>query len=154
MHSIVIYDSLFGNTEKIARVVYNGLSPHGPARMVLAGEINLAELTTETLIVLGSPTQNQGCSPAMQALFDTAPPQALADRLVAVFSTRLNQPRSRTGSAALALAAETRKLGGRLLVPAESFLVRGEQGPLEPDAPRRAAEWVPLILAAFDALRR
>ena len=151
MQSIVIYNSLFGNTEKIARVIYNGLAPHGPSRLVMAGEINLGELTTETLVVFGSPTQNQGPSPAMQALFDTAPADALVDRLVAVFSTRLDQPRSRSGSAALSLVAEMRKLGGRLLVPAESFLVYGEQGPLGSDEPRRAAEWVPLILAALNS---
>ena len=71
---------------------------------------------------------------------------------MAVFDTRLDQPRARSGSAARSLAAEARKLGGRLLVPAESFLVRGEQGPLGTDAPRHAAEWVPLILAALNAL--
>ena len=152
MQSIVIYDSVFGNTEKIARVIYNGLVPHGSSRLVMAGEINLGELTTETLVVFGSPTQNQGLSTAMQALFDTAPADALVGRGVAVFDTRLDQPRVRSGSAARPLAAEARKLGGQLLVPAESFLVRGEQGPLESDAPRHAAEWVPLILAALNAL--
>jgi flavodoxin len=153
MQSIVIYDSLFGNTEKIARVIYNGLAPHGLSRLVMAGEINLGELTAETLVVLGSPTQNRGLSPAMQALVDTAPAHALAGRAVVVFGTRLNQPRLRTGSAAQSLAGETRKLGGRMLVPAEDFLVQGDQGPLALDELRRAAEWVPLILAAFDALK-
>jgi len=149
MPSIVIYDSLFGNTETIARVIHNGLAAHGPVRMVLAGEIALADLDdTETLLILGGPTQDRTLSPDLIALMENAPRAILRGRAVAVFETRLDQPRRQSGSAAQRLAGYVKPLGGRLILPPESFLVRGERGPLGPDELRRAAEWVGKVIQA------
>ncbi len=151
MSSIVIYDSLFGNTEKIARVIHNGLAAYGPVRMVLAGEIALGDLDdSETLLILGSPTQDRTLSPDMIALMENAPRAILRGRAVAVFETR-HDPRGPSGPAAQRLAGYVKPLGGRLILPPESFLLRGERGPLGPDELRRAAEWVGRVL---DALAR
>ena len=57
MSALVMYDSVFGNTEKIARAIADALGPHGSVEMLRAGEITPARLTGLDLLVVGSPTR-------------------------------------------------------------------------------------------------
>jgi hypothetical protein len=57
------------------------------------------------------------------------------------FDTRLTWPRFLAGSAAAAAAKRLAKKGARLLVPPESFLVTGTEGPLVEGEIERARTW-------------
>jgi flavodoxin len=53
MKSFIIYDSIYGNTEKIAQAIGDGLT--GEVKVVRVGEVNPSELKTFDLLIIGSP---------------------------------------------------------------------------------------------------
>ncbi|HKS43634.1 MAG TPA: flavodoxin domain-containing protein [Amycolatopsis sp.] len=158
MHAVVIYESMLGNTEKIARAIAEGLSPRVPADVVNVDKAT-PELAGADLIVVGGPTHVHGMS--RSSTRDGARKQASGEirsatgirewleglgaapdgALAATFDTRLGQPRWLTGSAARGAAKLLRRHGYRLLVPAESFFVVTKPDRLVDGELDRAHRW-------------
>lgn len=158
MQALVVYESAFGNTERIALAIGEGLS--------LAMTTQIAEVTdapTETgelgLLVVGGPThafsmsrpstREDAAKKANGELVSKeqgirewlAGVQGPAPRLAAAFDTRFKKPRMVTGSAARAAEKRLRGLGCRIASPAESFFVSGTTGPLLDGELERARRW-------------
>ena len=57
MKAIVIYDSQFGNTEKVAQAIHTALAARGESSLIRAADVTDAALAGCDLIVVGSPTQ-------------------------------------------------------------------------------------------------
>lgn len=141
MHALVVYDSQFGNTERIAVAIADTFRTTGEARLVHVDPARPLDLDGIDLLILGSPTQGWQPTKAMQALLASLTPQQLRGRVVACFDTRFQKPRWITGSAARRMTASLRHLGVSLLVPPESFFVEGKEGPLLTGELGRAAIW-------------
>ena len=60
MKTLVIYDSFFGNTEKIAQAIGNTLGAKENVSVVRVGEAKPPQLAGLALLVVGSPTRIQG----------------------------------------------------------------------------------------------
>lgn len=148
MNSLVVYDSQFGNTEKIARKIQETLAEYGVARALRVTDFTPDALAGVELLVLGCPTQAWHSTKAMQALVKGLPDRSLDNLCLAEFDTRLDKPRWLTGSAARALESQ---LGGAgiELVPPESFLVKGKEGPLEEGELEHAATWAHALYDEF-----
>ncbi len=155
MQTVVVYDSKFGNTEKVAQAIGRGLGAFGDVRVTSTGEATLTE--RPDLLLLGGPTQNRGASPGLRA-FVEALPAALRGVPTALFDTRYRGGTWLMGSAAAKAAKAIRDAGSELVVEPESFdLVR--QGPrerqtLEPGELERAERWAAAVAAAADGGRR
>jgi flavodoxin len=148
MDTLVVYDSKFGNTEKIALKISETLGEYGPSRALRVTEFTNDALRGIDLLVLGCPTQAWHSTPNMQTLvkaLDQQEPQGLA---IAEFDTRLDKPRWLTGSAAKLMAKQLKQVGVPIMQP-ESFLVTGTEGPLGPGELERAADWARELRAAF-----
>ena len=65
MKSIVIYDSMYGNTEKIAHAIGRGLKSKEVKRVISIKEASIEDLKGIDLLVLGSPTQAFNPLPAV-----------------------------------------------------------------------------------------
>jgi flavodoxin len=140
MNTLVVYDSQFGNTERIALKIAETLGEFGVSRAIRVAEFSNDALRDINLLVLGCPTQAWHSTPNMQTLvkaLESEEPQGLA---IAEFDTRLDKPRWLTGSAAKLMAKQLKDVGVSL-VPPESFLVTGTEGPLQPGELERAEEW-------------
>jgi len=63
MKASVVYDSVYGNTEKIARAIGGAIA--GEVKVLRPGEVNSSDLASLDLLVVGSPTQrgNRDCQP-------------------------------------------------------------------------------------------
>ena len=133
MKTLVIYDSLHGNTEKIAQAI--GEAIHGQVCRV--GEVNLADLKGFDLLILGSPTHGGWFTEGVRDLLKASP--ALEGVKVVVFDTRTKK--SIFGFAAPRIVRSLEKNGGNLLAPPEGFIVLGIQGPLKDGELERAADW-------------
>jgi hypothetical protein len=156
MRALVVYESMFGNTEAIARAVADGLGD--------AVEVTLADVATipsaegMDLLIAGAPTHAFGLSRPRSRLdakrSGTLRPGAeevglreylnlsplLTGLPAATFDTQLNKywiP----GSAARKAARQLRRLGCRILTSPETFRVTGAAGPLVAGEPERAARW-------------
>lgn len=125
MQSTVVYESRYGNTERIARAIAAGLEAAGPVRLVEAAEETAFDVGGVDLLVVGGPTEGHGPSVTLRARLSQLPPDTLKAVAAATFDTRLTWPAFLAGSAAEVLAQTLRQRGARLVAEPESFLVKG-----------------------------
>jgi flavodoxin I len=148
MKTLIVYDSMYGNTEKIARVI--GEAIHGDVSVIRAGEANPLELESVDLLVVGSPTQGFRATKPIQALLKSIPDKVLHGKTVAAFDTRI--PTAEVGKAlrrlmkiggyaAPRIARALEKKGAKLAAPPEAFFVKDREGPLVEGELERAAPW-------------
>lgn len=153
MHALVVYDSQFGNTERIAAAIADTLRTTEEARLAHVDPAHPLDLEGVDLLLLGCPTQGWAPTIAMRTLLSSLAPQQLHGRAVACFDTRFQKPRWITGSAAHRMAASLRRMGVTLLAPPESFFVEGTEGPLLTGELGRAAVWTRTLLNRMEAPR-
>jgi hypothetical protein len=160
MRVLVVYESMFGNTQKVAVAVAEGLATHGRADAVEVGEAAAIIDGDVDLLVVGGPTHAHGLSrkgtrdgTANQA--DGAPVSSRtgarewiasltairSSMPVATFDTRFAKPRWLTGSAAVSAAKLLRQRGCTAVAAPESFYVDGTTGPLSDGELDRARRW-------------
>ncbi len=140
MKAMVIYDSMFGNTEQIARAIGNALATAGEVEVVRIDAVETIPAGLD-LLVAGGPTQGHGVDRAEKAFLDHLPADSVRDLPVAAFDTRLRWPEMLSGSAAKGIAKRLEQKGARLVVEPESFFVEGKDGPLGEGELERAAAW-------------
>ena len=142
MKSLIVYDSIYGNTEKIARAVADAIAPSGEVKVVQAGEANPPELESTDLLIVGSPTHGGRPTPAVQDFLNKIPKLSLQGINVAAFDTRSQAKLAKVfGNAAGRIARNLEKKGGNLIASPEGFLVTGTKGPLKEGELERAAGW-------------
>jgi flavodoxin len=142
MRSLVIYESEYGNTEKIARAIAEALGKHGEARVTPVSAItSLSAQERPDVLAVGAPTQRHGLPPTVKELLEKSPEGALAGVRALAFDTRYERARWITGSAAKEIAKRLHHLGCKVLADPESFFVEGSEGPLEPGEEDRARAW-------------
>lgn len=154
MQTVVIYDSKFGNTERIAEAIARGAARFGEVRVLSTADASLAAETLAQqpdLLLLGGPTQKRGPSPVMRAFID-ALPGPLRGIPAASFDTRYRGPLFLMGSAAAGVAKVLARCGAQPMAPPESFFMeRGgpmERQQLEPGEVERAEQWGGAVAAA------
>ena len=153
MNALVVYDSQYGNTELIAQAIASALAERATVQLIPMAQAPALLSTNVDLVILGSPTQSRGPTPAMRAFLANLPRRVLKELSAASFDTRLSKPEWLTGSAARGIAETLGKMGGSLLLPPESFLVTGKEGPLVDGETERAASWARTVLEKFKSLR-
>jgi flavodoxin len=89
MKVLVLYDSLYGNIENIARAMAYGFAPI-EARIAKVGECSAEETQQVDMLVVGSPTHRWGPSQAAKDSLDTLPPDPLKGKLAATFDIRVS----------------------------------------------------------------
>ena len=151
MQALVIYDSVFGNTEKIAQSIATGLRTAHETQCLRAGSVSVLQITSVDIIVMGSPTRSFRATPATHSVLDSIPSAALQGKKVAAFDTRLlmtgvkgllfRKIIDKGGYAAPIIAFEMQSKAGTLSLPAEGFFVKGEEGPLVDGELERASDW-------------
>jgi len=147
MKALIVYDSVYGNTEKIARAIAAAIAPSGEVKVLRPGEVNPSELQALDLLVVGSPTQGGRPTPAIQDFLNKVSEPAVKGVNVAAFDTRFSTKLVGIfGYAAGKIADSLKRKGGTLVLPPEPFFVKGRQGPLKEGELERAAGWAKGIL--------
>jgi flavodoxin len=151
MKALIVYESFFGNTEKVAFAVREALATAGDVRAVRVADVTPADLGGIDLLVVGTPTRGFSAGPATKAWIKTLTAGSLRGKKVAAFDTRIDPAdvKSRIlpplvklfGYAAEPLAQQLRKLGGSDAAPPAGFYVQDSEGPLKAGEIERAAAW-------------
>ena len=141
MKALVVYDSEFGNTAKIARAIADQLEKSGTVQLASVGGEATVDLTGVDLMVVGGPTQGFSARPVLRGWVDGLPKAALSAIAVATFDTRFRWPSILSGSAAYRIGKKFERGGVRVIVEPESFFVTSEEGPLVNGELERAAAW-------------
>lgn len=159
MKALVLYDSQFGNTEKIAQAIGDAIGARAETTLLRAAEATPQALSGYDLLVVGSPTQRFHATELLAGLLTGL---SLPNVRAAAFDTRFDMKEvdSRVlrmavkvagdnAWAATRIAADLEKAGATLAVPPEGFIVQDTEGPLRPGELERAAAWAVAILAAL-----
>lgn len=156
MKTLIVYDSFFGNTERIAQAMSNAFGFQRNVEILRAGNIKLKHLTGSKLLIVGSPTRGFRPTPTISKLLKSIPENGLKGIKVAAFDTRLSTRDIESfviryivktgGFAAKHIANILKKRGGDLIIPPEGFFVKDSEGPLKEGELERAAAWAKKII--------
>ena len=160
MKALVVYDSQFGNTEKIARVIGDTLAKGAETTLLRAAAATPQALSGYDLIIIGSPTQRFNATETVGGLLAGL---SLTNMKAAAFDTRFDMAAVESrmlrmavkiagDSAAYAaprIAAVLEKAGATMVVAPEGFIVTDTEGPLREGELERAAEWARGLLTAL-----
>ena len=160
MRALIVYESMFGNTQRIADAIAEGLGRHGRVEVVEVSQAILPVPHDLDLLVIGGPThafsmsrpttrqsaKQQAVGPLISGgsgIREWIARLAATGRKVdtAVFDTRLGKPMWTTGSAARSAAKHLKRSGIPLTAPAASFTVTATTGPLGDGELARARQW-------------
>lgn len=156
MKAVVVYESVWGNTEAVARAIAEGLGPDTP--VLSTAEANTAALANADLIVAGSPVfgfnvpsdkmlegirANPGdaptppdlSQPSMRSWLDSAP---RGKGRAAAFETRIWWS---PGGATAGILRGLEKAGYQPVGKGYRFIVKGKFGPLREGELERARQW-------------
>ena len=159
MEVLVVYDSFFGNTERIARSIGDALGPPEDVGVLRIVDVRLEQLAGLKLLIVGSPTRAFSPSPAIKKFLKSIPRDGLKGIRVAAFDTRVTEEEIDSavfilrifvnifGYAAKPISDRLVKKSGQLIAPPEGFFVKGTEGPLKEGELERASDWAKKILA-------
>lgn len=151
MKTLIIYDSAYGNTAKIADRLAAAFKNHEEVKTSMVTEFNPEDLTAAELLVVGPPTQGGRPTQNIQEFMHDLPHNALKNKLVAAFDTRfamkehgfgLRVLMKTIGFAAPKIADDLKTKGGKLIQEPEGFIVEDKEGPLKNGETERATMWM------------
>lgn len=164
MRALVVYESMYGNTHRIADAIGEGLRESFDTEVVSVHDATPAIVVGADLVVVGGPTHTHGMShdstreaavtkaaePGSELHLD---PDAVGDGVrewleslgpmegrAAAFDTRVDMPTLLTGQASKGIAKQLRRHGFDVVVDPQSFLVTKDTH-LEPDEQLHARRW-------------
>jgi flavodoxin len=162
MKTLIVYDSDYGNTEKIARAIAGAIRPADEVAVLRPGEADPSALAWIDLLIIGSPTQGGRPTQAIQDFLSKIPANALENVQVTAFDTRIEAQEQGMGLrilmrllgfAAGRIATSLQTKGGVLTTPPEGFFVEGKEGPLKQGELERAARWATSVSQARSTLQ-
>jgi flavodoxin len=125
MKAIVLYDSRFGSTEKIAKSLEAGLKATGRIETIVCTSTNeipsAGSLKEYDILCVGAPTENMSASKSMKEFLAKLKDTDLSGKYGFAFDTRLDSRFS--GSAAKYIEKELVNQGLRIIAPRESAIV-------------------------------
>jgi flavodoxin len=145
MKALVIYDSLYGNTEKIAQAIGGAMGAE--AKVVSIKQVSAADIAPYSYVIIGSPTQGGRMTHAMKTFLDNLPAEALKGKRFAAFDTRVKGWAKIFGWAAPRIEKAIREKGGNTTAQPQGFFVKNTKGPLVDGELERAATWAKAIVA-------
>jgi flavodoxin len=150
MNALVLYDSKFGNTERIAETIALAFQESVSTRLAAIEDVPdlVPALVGVDILVIGGPTHVHGISAGLRHMIEALGDESLKDKRTAVFDTRLHGMKVVTGSASARLGRLMRHRGAWLVVPPASFIVEGREGPLQPGEVEHANAWAAEVLRA------
>lgn len=165
MHSLVVYESMYGNTHLVADAIGKGLEAAGPVEVVPVGEATAERIAQADLVLVGGPTHAHGMTrpstrrAAADALHKpenelTLDPDAEGEGLRewfeslgkvtcsgAAFDTRFDLPPLVSGRASKGIDKRLRRHGFTVVAKPESFFVQRDSTALGEGEEGRARAW-------------
>jgi flavodoxin len=163
MRATVVYESMFGNTRRMAEAIAEGLRGSAEVTVVAVASATADTLSGADLVVVGGPTHVHGMSRAVtrqEAARQAAEPESTLTlepmstalgvrewidtatdlpKMFAAFDTRADAFKWLTGSAAGQIAKALRRRGHKEVVPLGTFLAPDNDA--DTSEVDRAREW-------------
>jgi len=171
MRTLIVYESIYGNTHAIADGIAAGLRSQGGVRVLPVGDATDDQVAWADLVIVGGPTHAHGMTrsnsrkgvyeaatkPRSQLVLDPSGEgpgirewlesvHDLPGKSAAAFDTRIDGPALLTGRASSGIAKGLRRHGFDLIAEPESFLVT-VHNQLVPGEVDRATRWAARLAA-------
>ena len=147
MKALIVYDSVYGNTEQIAQAISKALNSEMNVIVSRVTDVKADQLIELKLLIVGSPTHGGRFTEAIQAFLNDISKLPLEGTNVAAFDTRTSSSgvvgflEKRFGHAAVRIANVLKKQGRNFIGEPEGFIVKGRKGPLKGGELERAENW-------------
>ena len=157
--ALIVYESMFGNTEKVAAAIRDGLRTVIDTDLVRVDHASGRIPMDARLLVVGGPThafslsrrstradaakQGDVVMPVETGIREWlgALPDRTTETMTATFDTRIRKVRRLPGSAARSAAKILRHRDFRAIAPSASFFVDDTAGPVDEQELQRARQW-------------
>ena len=145
MKSLVVFDSVYGNTEKIAKEIGKRLG--GNTNILLVSRVKEKDLRNLNLLIVGSPTHGGRPTKDVVSFLNIIP----VELRTAFYDTRLEKEShgfglkivmSVIGFAAEKMEGQFKSRGGKVLIKAEGFVVTDKKGPMKVGEMEKLERWV------------
>jgi flavodoxin len=170
MKTVIVYESMYGNTHQVAECIGEAARVHGEAVVVSVAAATADVIADADVLIVGGPTHVHGMTSTMsrRGAVDDAPKKHLqlerdADGLglrewfehlspavharAVAFDTRFDGPLVFTGRASKSISKRLSRHGCSLLAEPESFLVDKENHLVDGETDR-ARRWAAEVLEA------
>ena len=156
MKIVILFDSYFGNTEKVATSIKERLDQSGELILSRFNNASPDILDNTDILILGSPTRAFRPTKTSTDFLKNLPSNSLNGIQIAAFDTRIDLKDVDSkflrfmaglfGYAAEPLQRIMLKKGGIIAAESEGFYVKGTQGPMTDGELERASVWAASIV--------
>ncbi|MDZ7723845.1 MAG: flavodoxin family protein [candidate division KSB1 bacterium] len=150
MNILIVYDSVFGNTEKVARAVGSAFGTGHTVKWARPAELDAFKVAADLLIV-GSPTRKFQPTADIQTFLKQLERRSLNGIGVAAFDTRISVEDTNSwllrffvklfGYAAEPMLRTLQQKGGTVKGDPAGFIVNATKGPIKQGELERAEAW-------------
>ncbi len=155
MKTVILFDSYFGNTEKVAAVIKEKLETSGELIFERFSSASPEILKNADILILGSPTRAFRPTKPATDFINTLPSKSLKGIKTAAFDTRMDLKDVDSkflrfmaglfGYAAEPLHKMMIKKGSTSVIKPEGFYVKGNEGPMYDGELERVSAWADSI---------
>ncbi len=147
MKILIVYDTNFGNTQKVAYLIGEELKAKNDVKVTSIAGFKQTELEGVELLVMGSPINGWRPTPKIRTFLSSFKNDQLKGIKIATFDTRVNV--FFHGDAARTMAKTLRESGAEQLVEPAGFFVQGNEGPLKEGELDKVKIWVQSIRNSY-----
>ncbi|MBN2072758.1 MAG: flavodoxin family protein [Actinobacteria bacterium] len=146
MKTLIIYDSVHGNTEKIAKAIGDQIP--GDVKIIKPQEAGDLEMGSADLLIIGSPTYGGRPTKPILEFLDKISPDVLKKARFFAFDTRIAAKWVKIfGFASGKITSYLKSKGCSVISEPEGFMVSGTEGPLVEGETVRASNWAKNIVS-------
>ncbi|HNW96336.1 MAG TPA: flavodoxin domain-containing protein [Candidatus Paceibacterota bacterium] len=138
MKALIVFDSNFGNTRKIAEVIAGELG--NDAAVVAVSDFDQQQLIGVDLLIVGSPIIAWKPTEKILEFLEDLNKEQLKGVKITAFDTRVKL--FIHGDAKEKIATKLESLGARIIIGPQAFYVKGKEGPLLDGELYRVASWI------------
>jgi flavodoxin len=159
MKTLIIYDSYFGNTEKIAKEIFDAILEKKDTVITKVDKMDKADIESFDLLIVGSPTRAFKMTKNISGFLKSLDEEKLRNKKIALFDTRMNVEKADSkflkfmakhfGYAVDSMAKKIEKRAKNSILEEKWFYVKDSEGPLLETELENAREWVERILKKF-----
>jgi len=154
MKIVIIYDSVFGNTQKLAEEMGEVLKGN-KVDILKPAQATSSIIEKADVVIVGSPTRAFNPTKEISAFLKSIPAKYLKGKKALAFDTRMNIEEMNSkvfnffekvfGYAGENIEKSLMKKGADMLLPHEGFFVKDSEGPLADGELERAKNWVEVL---------